>query len=317
MSKLNINTFCNEVADRLGELLVAMTNILKEKGITHISDEQTGEADLYCQPFMYDYQVLRIRELCLKGDDKPVLDAHLEDGDYRSVTWITIDPVPFRPGIAETGIRMALLNWVDAILDALDKNLLMVKDGDVMLYEYKPGDKVRWVAPSLYVFNPTRALAQRARLYKILTIHGDTVTLDNNGEELKVPIQELTPYIPIVFDKPRECEMYTIHVNEAGVKHIHIFACFWAHSEGGWRMTEATWLDEPLETFIKKYKDAPGDYMDLLWQTVKQYEKDCTTEKATELMNTFFDGTGPEKNLQYSKITEDTPCGNYVHYIPE
>jgi len=317
MSKLHINTFCNEVTDRLGELLTAMTGILKERGIIHICDEQTGEVDLYCQPFMYDYQVLRIRELCLKGDNKPVLDIHLEDGDYRSVTWIPLDPVPARPGIAETSIRMALLKWVDAVLDALDKNLLMVKDGKVTLREYKPGEKVRWIPSNIDNYPPKRALTLRSRIYKLLKIHGDTVTLDDGGIEKDVPLRELVPYVPIVFDKPRECEMYTIHVNEAGVRHIHIFAYFWAHCEGGWRMTEATWLDEPLEAFVREYKDDPDGYMDLLWQSVKQTEKDCTKEEATKLMNTYFDGTGPEKNLQYGKITEDTPCGNYVHYIPE
>lgn len=317
MSKLHINTFFNEVTDRLGELLTAMTGLLKERGIAFISDEQTGEAELFCQPFIYDYQVLRIRELYVNGNDKPVLNVLLEDDNYRNVTWITLDPFPTRPGIAETGIRMALLGWVDAVLDAIDNNLLIVKDGKVTLREYKPGEKVRWIPSNIENYPQARALTLRARIYKLLRIHGDTVTLDDGGIEKDVPLRELVPYVPIVFDNPRECEMYTIHSDLAGIKHIHIFACFWTHGEGEWRITEANWLDEPLEKFIKQYKENPKGYTDALWQTAKQTEEDCTAQRATELMNRFFGGTGPEKNLQYGKITEDTPCGNYVHYITE
>ena len=110
---------------------------------------------------------------------------------------------------------------------------------------------------------------------------------------------------------PQELDFFQIFENEDGVKHIHILGyCY--ERDDDWGNVEATFIIVPLSEFVEKYKKGDRDYTDLLYQEANQYQEDISAEKMTEIINTYFNGQPADYYLDFSGITEDTPCGNYV-----
>ena len=315
MSKLNIKTFNNEVIDRLSEIFTHMGKVLREKGIAMISDEQTGKLDIYCLPFLYGHKPLRFRALAVDDNGgKAAISVHLEDLFYTSCDWLPVEPTEELGDFTDIGIRLAIVNWVDLVLDALADGLLVVQDGEVRARMFKVGDKVRWTDPAIDDFTPEDRVLQESRVYTVYEVDDESYSakISDRYGEAEVCISELREYHEITFTEPRDCEMYEIHLDDQGTKHIHILGWFWKSGDGQWRLTEPCGLDLPLEEFITRYEEE-SNYLEELWQETKQYEKDCTPEEAARLASTFFDGVGAEHNIRYGELDPDMPVGNYMH----
>jgi len=312
MSKLNIKTFDNEVIDRLAEIFTHMVKMLLQKGIDTISDEQTGKLEIYCRPFLYGHKPLRVREIGV--DKEGAVSAHLEDLLYRSCGWVPVTPTEEDGDFTDIGIRLAIINWVDEVLDGVDDEHFIIRDGKVLAKTFKIGDKVRWTDPAIDDFTPEDRVLQESRVYTVDEVDDESYSakISDRYGEAEVCISELREYHEITFTEPRDCEMYEIHLDDQGTKRIHILGWFWKSGDGQWRLTEPCGLDLPLEEFITRYEEE-SNYLEELWQETKQYEKDCTPEEAARLASTFFDGVGAEHNIRYGELDPDMPVGNYMH----
>ena len=116
--------------------------------------------------------------------------------------------------------------------------------------------------------------------------------------------------------EPQEVEFYSIEPDGKGGKQIHILGFTYASdnkTDDYWRVAEGTFMIVPLQEFIDNLK-ADVDYVGNLWCDTKQYEGDYTEQQVRDMMNDYFDGHRADRLLQYSEITMDTPCGNYMHY---
>ena len=313
MSKLNVQTFYNEFCDRLKELYALMVLELQARGITMINDSQTTAIDLCCQPFMFYTRAVRVRTLTLhEAEGKPAIRIHLETINEESLGWYFLEKAILED---EFDARLAILHWVDYILDAIDSGSLFVKGGDVLFKHLEVGSKARWKDPAIADFSPEDRVLQESRVYTIVEINERDMSalIKDAYGEAEVYLSELEPYTEMQFNKPYDCEMYNIYTDADGVKHIHILGWFWPLAEGEWRLTEASDLDLTLDEFLKGNEKDPDGYLEKIWQGTKQYEKDCTKEQVTDLMRTFFDGNAPEHNVPYSKISENISDGNYMH----
>ena len=116
--------------------------------------------------------------------------------------------------------------------------------------------------------------------------------------------------------EPQEVEFYSISCNEGGIKYIHIFGYSYIgedNGEGPWRNVEYTGFIEPLQEFIEHLK-ANEDYVDNTAANLNQYMGDYTDEGMRDIMNCYFNGHRADRLLNYSEITMDTPCGDYMMY---
>lgn len=94
-------------------------------------------------------------------------------------------------------------------------------------------------------------------------------------------------------------------------KEVHIFGTLWRDCEDV-HNTTYKFAIVPLNEFVEGYKKDEEYYVDNVLQEVQQYESDGLTAKdAEEIFNTYFNGVGPEDELNYSEITTETPDGNY------
>jgi len=313
MSKLNVQTFYNEVRDRLKELYALMIKELHSRGITMIDDTQTAAIDLCCQLFMFYTRAVRVRTLTLhEAEGKPAIRIHLETINEESLGWYSLENAILED---EFDAHLAILQWVDYVLDAVDNGSLFVKEGDVLFKHLEVGNKVRWKDPAIGDYDAQDRILQESRVYTIVEVNERDMSalIKDAYGETEVYLSELEPYTEIQFNKPYDCEMYNIYTDADGIKHIHILGWFWPTAEGQWRLTEATGLDVPLGEFLDEYEKNPDGYLEEIWQGTKQYEKDCTKDEALNLMRTFFDGNAPEHNIRYSEISENISDGNYMH----
>ena len=116
--------------------------------------------------------------------------------------------------------------------------------------------------------------------------------------------------------EPHEVEFYSIEDDGQGGKQIHIFGysyCGTDDGDGPWRNVEYTGFIEPLQEFIGHLK-ADEDYVDNTAANLNQYIGDYTDEGMRDIMNSYFNGHRADRLLNYSEITMDTPCGDYMTY---
>lgn len=118
-----------------------------------------------------------------------------------------------------------------------------------------------------------------------------------------------------VVTEPHELEFYSIEDDGKGGKQIHVLGYLYIgdedHGNGVWRNVEYTGFIEPLNDFISKYQ-ADSDYVDIVASELKQYIGDCTDSQVVDIINHYFCNHPADYYLHYSKITIDTPIGNYV-----
>lgn len=110
--------------------------------------------------------------------------------------------------------------------------------------------------------------------------------------------------------EPRSCEMYDIR-DDGGTRRLRIRG--WLRRDGNaWRLTVPRGVDVPLAAFTAGLA-ADGNYVERLWEGAALSDTPCTADEALHLARTFFGGAAPERNVRYRDVTDDMPCGNYMH----
>lgn len=115
------------------------------------------------------------------------------------------------------------------------------------------------------------------------------------------------------FEKVKEyqdLDFYSIETNSAGVKQIHIFG-FTYYGDDNPNYVDVCSFIEDLDSFICHVADDES-YVDSELSVRKQYVEVFTEEEIVEIINQYFDGRPADYILNYSEITMNTPCGNYV-----
>lgn len=114
--------------------------------------------------------------------------------------------------------------------------------------------------------------------------------------------------------KPLGLDFYSISQNDKGEKEIHIYGFTYigdSENEDCWKCLEVCGFIQPLADFIQHVKNNPG-YVNKEIPEHKQYIEDMTADEMVESINSYFNGHPADYVLDYSDITIDTPCGNYV-----
>lgn len=115
----------------------------------------------------------------------------------------------------------------------------------------------------------------------------------------------------IRFKAPEVGDFYSVY-EENGKKYVNL--CGWLDNDFGWRITEVSAYRIPLEEFIENFAKDEWDYVqENLYANAKQYGPDeISRTEALDICNHWWGGTGPNARLHFSKLTMDTPCGNYI-----
>lgn len=109
-----------------------------------------------------------------------------------------------------------------------------------------------------------------------------------------------------------ERDLYQIEEDENGKKRIHVFGYAYCcdddeTDESVYRMLEFTFFYIPVglspEEFARAYEHNV--------QYCGQYHNNYTQDGIIKLLDGYFPGSVSE--LAYEEITEDTPCGYYIH----
>lgn len=122
---------------------------------------------------------------------------------------------------------------------------------------------------------------------------------------------------------PIHADFYTIH-DYLGKKVIHINGYTYESSSsefesennpGGvyWANLEVCHFVYDLDEFVKNYREKGYEWVDENYCDLNQYQGDFTKDEMVNLINTYFDGHGADAYLDFSEVTEDTPCGNYIN----
>ena len=115
--------------------------------------------------------------------------------------------------------------------------------------------------------------------------------------------------------EPKEVEFYSIEPDGQGGKQIHVWGYCYTEGddqgEGPWRNVEYTGFIEPLSEFIEHLKQNEN-YVDNHASELTQYIGDYYDEGIVDIINHYFNGYTADRELYYSEITIDTPCGDYV-----
>lgn len=111
---------------------------------------------------------------------------------------------------------------------------------------------------------------------------------------------------------PIMLDFYSIY-EQNGVKTIHVHGYSY-ESDCYWGDVELCGFEVPLAEFVKSLHDNP-EYVNETYMECKQYEDDFTDENEflEKVIHSYFDGKPADYYLQFEDITEDTPCGCYVH----
>ena len=125
---------------------------------------------------------------------------------------------------------------------------------------------------------------------------------------------------PVV--KPFEGDFYSIH-EEHGKKYIHVDGYTYKSSNSEystednpdgiyWANLQVCWFIYELSEFIANYKERGTEWVNENYEGLKQYQADFTDEEMLDAINHYFDNKTPDAYLDFSELTEDTPCGTYV-----
>ena len=109
--------------------------------------------------------------------------------------------------------------------------------------------------------------------------------------------------------EPKELDFFSIEEDGKGGKQIHCLGYTYYGDE--WHNIEVCWFIEPLKEFIAHVAENEDYYNEQLSE-YKQYESDNTEEEIVAICNEYYDGKEPDYYLDFTEISEDTPCGNYV-----
>lgn len=114
--------------------------------------------------------------------------------------------------------------------------------------------------------------------------------------------------------EPEELEFYSIEPDGQGGKQIHVLGfCYNGedNGDGPWRNVEYTWFIEPLQEFIDHLNE-DENYVVNHASELKQYIGDYYDDGIVDIINHYFCGHTANRRLDYSEITIDTPCGDYI-----
>ena len=111
-----------------------------------------------------------------------------------------------------------------------------------------------------------------------------------------------------IIEKPFDCDLYTIIMID-GVKCISVKCSIIEETDGTWIYDKQPLLIVSLEYFISSGKDS-----DIVCAQYYEEGRAVNTDNdgIINLINTFFDGEPAHARVDYSDITMDIPCGNYI-----
>lgn len=112
---------------------------------------------------------------------------------------------------------------------------------------------------------------------------------------------------------PVECDMYTITMIDE-VKCICVKGQLFEDVDHTWVCSKYPFLVMDLKNFMENRKEFDSDFIYAGYLDIddSRFFNDATDKKAVEFMNIFFNGETADAYLNYSELTIDTPCGNYV-----
>lgn len=110
-----------------------------------------------------------------------------------------------------------------------------------------------------------------------------------------------------IIEKPFDCDLYTITMID-GVKCISVKCSVIGETDGSWIYDKQPLLIMSLEYFISSAKDS-----DIFYAPYEEgREINADDEETVNLINSFFNGEPAYARVDYSDITMDIPCGNYI-----
>lgn len=113
----------------------------------------------------------------------------------------------------------------------------------------------------------------------------------------------------IKLESPAELDFFTIEEHN-GKKSIHLFGyCY--DGDDSFKFVEMYGLQMPIGDFVSSMKENVR-FVDELYEDAKQGICDVHYEDAVDTINEYFNGNSADYYIDFSEITEETPCGNYV-----
>ena len=110
--------------------------------------------------------------------------------------------------------------------------------------------------------------------------------------------------------EPKELDFFSVFTDNRGVKMIHINGyCF--KSDDHWGNVEFCSILMSVEEFVTSLSENE-DYVDELYEAVKQYQNDFTNSQMLDTINRYFNGKPADHYLSLNEITTETPDGNYA-----
>ena len=110
-----------------------------------------------------------------------------------------------------------------------------------------------------------------------------------------------------IIEKPFDCDIYTIIMVD-GVKCISVKCSIIKEPDGTWLCDKQPLLIMSLEYFISSAKDSDIFYAP--YEEAREIETD--DNGIVDIINSFFNGEPAYACIDYSDITMDIPCGNYI-----
>ena len=296
-----IQKYVSSINDSLKSYCSDIYFELQSRGVKSIVDDDIED---YCRLFVDDDECLRASKMEFE-DGQIVLTLENVDMQYRGRRYLM--------DLQSAGAFIAVLTWLGDIIDGIDRLRLTVKNGNVCIREFQKGDAVRYQDPALNDFDPKERQAQAARIYRVVENRGDIIVLSDGNSDIEAWVELVEPYVSIKFDNPLICDMYTIFTDLEGKKHYRPVAFFWLTGQK-YCLTKPDGKNFlPIEEFIDRYNSENINFLEKLWDAIKLENETLTKSQAISRMQSIFDSLGPEKNIQYENLDENTPDGNYIH----
>lgn len=202
------------------------------------------------------------------------------------------------------------LQGVDYIVRTIDITSLPTFDGDA----YKSVD----VADVALWHELERMMEQgdkyATRLDETIFFYPDSefIKADPTDDELLDYMMEhlcqMTRFKPV--RKPESFDFYSIELDDRGRKQISLLG--YTYHGDNWKTIDARGVCLPLSEFIDGMEEHE-DYVNLLYEGCREYERDVTDEECVADINRFFDGKPADYRLKFEDVIMETPVGNYVN----
>lgn len=125
---------------------------------------------------------------------------------------------------------------------------------------------------------------------------------------LRLHMCNMAKFVPV--KQPEAIDLYSIELDEFGKKQISILG--FTYKGDNWKTIDVRGVCLPLEEFVDGML-TNEDYVNVLYDGCREYERDVTDEECVTAINHFFDGKPADYRLRFSDVDIDTPVGNYIN----